>query len=184
MCISPVQHHHSRRKHAKTQIMSSPARPATNYNHSYHMELTTILTDNSLCSSKQQVLHRLYAKYKYWTEATNLSSYYSRALEVIKHILQHISNNDTYIKQNIKFYNRNEEYVTHLGEILGEATLYVFDSIDDDIVHDIDEGQITTFVGEIEERTTELLVHHDFHEFIMSAYDEEEEESDQPQTQT
>ena len=158
--------------------MSSPAHPATNYNHSYHLELTTILSDNSLCTSKQDVLHRLYSKYKYWEGSTNLSSYYSRALEVIKHILHYIHNNYTYIKQNLKFYNRNEEYVTHLGEILGEATLYVFDSIDDDIVHDINESQITAFVGEIEERTTELLVHHDFHEFIMSAYDEEEEEAD------
>ena len=139
------------------------------------MDLVTILSDCHLCSSKQSVIHRLYAKYKYWEQARNLSEYYTRALETIKHISQYIGNNDIYIKKNIRYYNRNEEYTTHLGEILGEATLYVFDSIDDDIVYDIDEDQIRTYVGEIEELTSQLLVHSDFHNMIISVYDDEEE---------
>lgn len=159
--------------------MTSPdQQQSTNYTYSYDdTEMLTIQSDKMLCESKRQILYSLYAKHKYFKESTNLSSYYSRALEVIKHILQYINNNDIYVKQNIRFYDRRNEQqqhvTTHLNEILGDVTLYVFDSIDDDddIEHDISESQIREFVSEIEERTTELLVHQDFFEFIMFEYD-------------
>lgn len=140
--------------------------------YSYQYQDFTILTDHELCSKKKNILVNLFEKYKNWEDVTTLSEYYIYALEVIKNIMQHIIHNDIYMKQNIRFYNRNEEYVTHIGHILGESTLYVFDSIDDDIEYDIEECQITEYVNEIENLTAQLLVHQDFHDLVLSSQEE------------